>query len=222
VLEVERGAGAVVLAHGVDRLRIADGAPVGLERLRSEEVLGGAVVVGVRVGPEQALGQVVRLREEEPVPEAEAEGHVRAAEGLGGRDDVQHRQLEHALGVIERHAVGAAPAAIVPGHAEALEAELPHDREAVARHRPLGVGLVIGRRRRLRALPVAAQVDGDDGEVLREPRRHPVPRHVRLRVAVQEQERRAVAAVPHPNDGLAGSDGRELEAFEHAPGPNAR
>ena len=53
---------------------------------------------------------------------------------------------------------------------------------------------MVGVARRLRAVAVAAQVGGDDREALGEPRRDLVPHDVGLRVAVQEQQRRAGAA----------------------------
>jgi hypothetical protein len=77
------------------------------------------VLVGVRA--EQHLGQVRRLGQEEPVPIGECEAHVGAPEMLAGGDDVEHGQLRHGLRMVERHAIGAAPAAIVAGDEEALE-----------------------------------------------------------------------------------------------------
>ena len=62
--------------------------------------------------------------------------------------DVEDRQALDAIGVVERHPVRAARAAVVPGDGEALEAQPGHDGHLVARHRALGVGLVVGRRRR--------------------------------------------------------------------------
>jgi hypothetical protein len=59
---------------------------------------------------------------------------------------------------------------------------------------------------RLRAVSVAAQVGGDDGEALGEPRRDLVPHEVRLRVAVKEQQRRAGAAADEVDLRLARRD----------------
>jgi hypothetical protein len=78
-------------------------------------------------------------------------------------------------------------AATLAAHREALEAALPHQLDLVTRHRPLRVRLVIGGRRRFRAL---------------------------LWVAVQEQQRRAATAVPDPERRLADVDALELEAGE--------
>ena len=87
-----------------------------------------------------------------------------------------------------------AAAAIVADDREAIEAVVLHDLDHVERHRALrvvGVVLAVGR---LAAVAVAAQVRHDDGVILRELRRDDVPRHVRLRRAVDEQQRRTVAA----------------------------
>jgi hypothetical protein len=47
---------------------------------------------------------------------------------------------------------------------------------------------------RLVASAVAAQIRDDDGEVLCKPRRDVLPHHSRLRIAMEQQERRPVAA----------------------------
>jgi hypothetical protein len=46
--------------------------------------------------------------------------------------------------VVESEPVRAAAAAVVAGDGEALEAELAHHLDLVARHRPLRVRLVVG------------------------------------------------------------------------------
>ena len=124
--------------------------------------------------------------------------------------------LSDALRMVERQAVGAAAAAVVAGDEEALEAELAHDRDLVAGHRPLRVGRVIGRRRRLRALAVAAQVGGHHGEVLAPGAGRLVP-HRRASAG----GRAAAAAAAHCRRAAHGSRPRrcrrrKLEAFEHA------
>src|SRR6478736_1202715 len=52
--------------------------------------------------------------------------------------------------------------AVVSHDREAGVAELAHQRDAVARHRPLRIGLVIVGRQRLRRFAVAAQIGADD------------------------------------------------------------
>jgi len=109
---VERRPGAVVLAHRVDRLGIPNGLEVVRQRLRVEAV-AMPEVVRVGIGPDDFLRERVRLREEVPVPVHEAELHVRPPPHLQRRDDVQHRQLLDAVRMVQREAVGAAPAPIV-------------------------------------------------------------------------------------------------------------
>jgi hypothetical protein len=67
--------------------------------------------------------------------------------------------------MIERKPVGDASASVVPDDGEPVEAEPVHHRHHVTRHRPFGVGLVVGRRERFAASPVPAQVSGHHGEL---------------------------------------------------------
>ena len=68
---------------------------------------------------------------------------------------------------------------------------------------------------RLGAVAVAAQVSGHHGEVACQARRDQVPHDVSLRVTVQEEERRAVAAESQVDLCLACVDGALLEPLEH-------
>ena len=97
-------------------------------------------------------------------------------------------------GMIERHAVRDAPAAIVADDRKPVEAEMLHHFDLVERHRALRVVGMILAVRRLAAVAVAAQVRRDDRVLLREFRRDEPPRDVRLRRAVQQQQRRTLAA----------------------------
>ena len=108
--------------------------------------------------------------------------------------------------MIERQAVGDSPATVVAGDEEAFEAELLHDGNLVTGHRALGIRLVVGGGRRLGAVAVAAQVGDHHAEVLRQARRHQVPHHLGLRKAMQQQERRTVAAMSNVDDRLSGVD----------------
>ena len=87
-----------------------------------------------------------------------------------------------------------APAAIVAGEPESRKAERAHHLDLVRRHRALRVVDVLRAAVGLRRIAVAAQVAADDGVALREPRRDPMPHRVRLRIAVQQEERRTAAA----------------------------
>ena len=68
--------------------------------------------------------------------------------------------------MVEAEPVAHAGAAVVAADREALEAQSPHQLDLVPGHRPLGVRLVVGVVVGLRALAVAAEVGGDDGEAL--------------------------------------------------------
>ncbi len=67
--------------------------------------------------------------EERPDPEAQAKVAVGPGERLPGGDDVQNGQPGDRLGVIQRHPVGTARAAVVADDAELAEAKLLHELE---------------------------------------------------------------------------------------------
>ncbi len=96
--------------------------------------------------------------------------------------------------MIETEAVRYARAAIVSHETKVREALRAHQFDLVGRHRTLRIvdaALTAGG---LRRIAVPAEVAADHGESLGEARRDPVPHHVRLRVAVQQQDWRSVAA----------------------------
>jgi len=81
----------------------------------------------------------------------------------------------------------------MPGDGEFVEAERLHHLDLVERQRPLRIideirPAAVSSCRRSRA------DRDDDGEVLGQKRRHLTPHHMRLRVAVDQQQRRPVAA----------------------------
>ena len=107
---------------------------------------------------------------------------------------MSRREPLYFLGMVERQAIGDAPSPVVPDDRKTLEAEMPHNGNLVTRHGPFRIGLVIRGRRWLGASAVTTQVGRHDSEVFRQPRRHPVPDDMRLRIAVEEQQRRTGAA----------------------------
>ena len=125
---------------------------------------------------------VVRLRQ----------GTVDVGEHVPGRDDVEEGHPGDHLGVVEAQPVGDPGAAVVADDREALEAELAHEPDLVGGHRPLGVRRVVGRRGGAGRVAVPTQVGEDHRVPVGEPRRDAVPHDVGLRVAVQQQDRRAV------------------------------
>jgi hypothetical protein len=120
------------------------------------------------------------------VPEAQGKLHVRTAEGLPGWNNVQHGQLIHFLSMVERHAIGTAPAAVMADDRKFLEAKMAHHCDLVQGHDTLGIRQVIRRGWRFAALAIAAQVRSDDREIPGKQRRDLVPHGMRLRMSVQE------------------------------------
>jgi len=99
--------------------------------------------------------------------------------------------------VVEGQPVRHPGAAIVADDGELVEAELAHHQRLIPRHRALGVGVVGRAAGRLAAVAVPAQVGQDDRVILGEDRGDMVPHHVGLRVAVQQQHRRAALVAAH-------------------------
>jgi hypothetical protein len=97
---------------------------------------------------------------------------------------------------------------------EAGEAEVLHHPDHVRGHRALRVRRVVGRARRRAARAIAAQVRADDAEPVGERRGHAVPHELRLGEAVEQEDRRPVAAAPSRDGRLARIDERALEAVE--------
>ena len=171
-LEIDPGAGAVILADGADGFRIAEAALVFLQRLLAEEpqaLLGlGELVLDepVRIGAHQLLGHRRRLDVEEPVPGKRRPVLVDVVEQMMLRDDVEDRRALHAIRMIETHAVRHARAAVVTRHHECLEAELLHHLDLVLRHGAERIVLMVLGARRLGAVAIAAQIGRDHGELL--------------------------------------------------------
>src|SRR5437762_13891524 len=108
--------------------------------------------------------------------------------------------------MIPRQPMSDTPAAIVSGEREARKAERFHDFDLVLRHGPLGIVDVRRAAVRLAGIPVAAKIRANDGKALRQTRSDLVPHRVRLRVTMQEQERRTAAADDEIDLGARGAD----------------
>src|SRR5215475_13392863 len=111
------------------------------------------------------------------------------------RNDVEDGGACDLVRMIERHAMQYPGTAVMTGGPEAIEAECRHHLDLVLRHGSKRVGGVILAARRFFRIAVTPQVGADNGEFLSEPRRQFVPARMRERVAVQQQQRRAAAAV---------------------------
>ena len=152
----------------------------------------------------------------EPVVVVAREAHVGGVVHVQRRRDVDHAQPAHRLRVVDREAVRDAPAAVMADQPEALVAQRAHQRDHVGRHRALAVVGVVGEPGRFRRIAVAAQVGHHEEETVGQPPRDAVPQHVRLRKAVQQQQRRAVPVATGAGEDarLAGVVGQRVEAFE--------
>ena len=108
-----------------------------------------------------------------------------------------------------------AGAAVVAHDVEAMETQRGHHLDLIPRRGALAMLVeVVGCR--LAAVAVAAQVRHHHRVVRGKRRRHLVPHHVGLRVAVEQEERRALAAFHQIDGGGRGLDPGLGEAFEHA------
>jgi hypothetical protein len=139
------------------------------------------------------------------------------------RDDVVDRGLEHLVGMIEAHAVRHARAAVMPGDVKLVEAERRHHLDLVLRHRAERIARVIRHARRLLRVAIAAQVARHHRELLREARREFMPGQMRERVAVQQQQRRPLAAMRRHDARARGLDlGLGESVHQHCGAPCGR
>jgi hypothetical protein len=107
----------------------------------------------------------------------------------------------------------------VADHAEPLVSQHAHDLDLVAGELAHAVRRVVRRARWRAAVAEAAEVGGDHGEALGEPRRHPMPHEMRLGDAVQQQDRRTVAAPAPVDRRTGGGDVERFETIEHGVDP---
>ena len=81
---------------------------------------------------------------------------VGVCEDVPGRHDVEYRQPEHRVGVIEGHPMRDPGATVVTGDREPAEAERAHDADLIGCHRALAVGGAVCGRGGFVAVAVAA------------------------------------------------------------------
>lgn len=136
------------------------------------------------------------------MPGSGGKPRVHAPPHVPGGDDVEHGQLIDAAGIFQRQAIADPAAPIVAGEAKAVEAERFHDLDHGDRHGTLGVRGVFGIGARRRGPAVTGQICDHQREMRGQRRRHAVPHDVALRMAVQEEKRRA-AAVADTGENLA-------------------
>ena len=163
-----------------------------------------AVDPGRRIAVDQLLGQAIRHGEKEPVEVRGRHRPVDVREHVPSRNDVEHRQRRDAIRRVQRHPMGHPAAPVMPDDHEPVVPQPRHQGHHVQRHHALGVVPVPRAARGLAATAVPAQVGHDDGEVGRQRRGYPVPHHHRLRIPVQQEQRR-------PGAGPAGVDPDTVE-----------
>jgi hypothetical protein len=117
--------------------------------------------------------------------------------------------------MVEGHAIGDAPATIVSGDREARKSKPLHHGHHVLRHRSLSIRRMAWVGGRATAAPVAAKIGADDSKVAGEQRRDAAPHQVRLREAVQQEDRRPGPAVAHEDAGLIRLDLAGCELIHH-------
>lgn len=122
---------------------------------------------------------------------------IRSFERLENGDAVQDGEAADAVGEVQCASVGDIAATLMAGHRGVLMPEAGHQTRDIAGHRAIAIGLVLRIRRRLGGLAVPAKVRADDrqagggqggGDC--------IPRRVRPRMPVQQDDRRARSAVP--------------------------
>lgn len=148
----------IVAARPDDQSRAPDSRPGGPIGVVVSPVDSEAGAVGVGIRADDTLGGLRRLAEKEPVPPAGRELCVTLLKRLADRYGVHHDELRDQLGVIGGQPLRDVGTAVVADEREAIVAEQPHQRDAVAGHGALRVRRVIPRRPRLRRLAIAAEV----------------------------------------------------------------
>jgi hypothetical protein len=124
--------------------------------------------------------------------------------------------------MIQRHPIGNAPAAIMAGDGELVEAELSHHTDHIFRHDSLRIRQVIRSRRGATALSVAAQVSADYGEILREDRSDIPPHEMCFRKAVKEQKGRSGAGSAHKEGTFPSANDGSVKSVEHLDASDCR
>src|SRR6185295_3051983 len=104
-------------------------------------------------------------------------------------------ELQDSVRMVERHAEGGSPAAVVTGDQELFETEMLHCLDLVLAHAAERIVAAVLQPTRLSAVAVAAQVRRHHGEIFRKSRRDEMPMHVREGVAVEKQHRWTAAAI---------------------------
>ena len=95
---------------------------------------------------------------------------------MAGRNDVEHRRLGDLVGVVQRHPMHHAAAAVVADGRELVEPEVLHHFDLILGHRALGVAGMVLAVGRLAAVAVTPEVRRHHGIVLGQFRGHEMTR----------------------------------------------
>src|SRR6516165_5641638 len=137
VYEVDRRAGAVLVARRADRLRVSEAAQVLVPRRRLDRVLvvqQGAEQMAQEefgVAADHVLRQAAALDQKEPVPAAGCRLLVDRLETVERRHDVERRAALDFVGMVAQWPVRHPRAAVVTGDREAAVAERRHHLDLV-------------------------------------------------------------------------------------------
>ena len=102
--------------------------------------------------------------------------------------------------------MGDPAAPIMASHMKACEAQSLHHFDLIQRQRPFRIVRVVRLPLGLGAVPITPRISRDNGEMPRETRSNLVPLDVRLRVAVEQQQWRALASDDQIDLGFARFD----------------
>jgi len=107
-------------------------------------------------------------------------------------------------------------ATVMCQHPKTLEPQCPHHCDLISRHCPKTLLLVVRTQDGFIGIAIAAQIRHDNGEVLSQSWRHPMPDRARLWMPVQEQQRGALTG-PQDRDRehLRGIGRRIIASIRH-------
>src|SRR5438093_161668 len=222
VLEIDSCRGAIVLARTVNRPVREAAHVLGDGPLVEERRLAGPPEVAQDELPsrnrrDHALEHLVGLCHERPMPRVQRPLARGVAPHVARRENVEQGDLAHAVGMVQRQPMRGARSAVVPRKKEAVMAERGHHVDLIARHGAKRVMAMIGAAvDGADAVAVPAQIGGYDVEFCRQPAGDLVPAGMRLRVAMEQQQRRARTSVPQEDVGPVGPDPPGFETIEQA------
>ena len=229
VHQVDAGRGAVILAGGVNRVGAVEATFVFLQRGRGDEGVAVRAPAAEEffqeergVVADQGFRQRLRLDQHEPVKIRGGEGLVGAGVHGGGRRDVEQHQLFDGARMVQRQPVRHAATPIVTADEIIVMAQRQHHFVQVLRHGALGIIAVVGQALGPRRIAVATQVRHHQAIMLLELRCQALPDCVGLRIAVQQQQRRADATVMQVDLDAVDGDALVLELLEHQCCPRKR